>query len=96
MVGVDGVRMSDDNEQHAVVCRPTENFAPVAGSVRVYCNLCATEVWLSPATRELAGDSALILCIDCAPGVIETAAEVELLTPTAEQLAELRRWELGG
>ena len=81
--------MSD--ERHAVICRPTEGYAsPVAGSTREHCEICATEVWLSPASRAAGGGEPLVLCIECAPGVMATEQQVIVLQPTAEQLDELR------
>lgn len=72
-----------------VICEPTDTHAPhVSGSTREYCGICATEVWLSPATAELAGEDPGFLCVDCVPGVMRTN-DTKLMRPSATQFAEI-------
>jgi ribosome-binding protein aMBF1 (putative translation factor) len=84
--------MTDD--RYAVICKPTENYSPaVPNSTREYCEICATEVWLSPASRVAGGGAPMVVCVDCAPGVMKTEeTKPILLRPTAEQLRELHEY----
>lgn len=77
------------DERIAVICNPTEGFAPrVANCTREYCEVCAAEVWLSPASKAIA-ENIMVVCLDCAPGVMQTDQNPHLMLPTPAQLREV-------
>jgi hypothetical protein len=75
-----------------MICAPTATHAPsVQGCTREYCGICAEEVWLSPASKEMAPEGFACLCLDCAPGVIALDPDPEFMPASADQLAEVRQ-----
>jgi ribosome-binding protein aMBF1 (putative translation factor) len=75
-----------------VICVPTsvEGDHVMEGSTKEFCKLCAAEVWVAPTTRLISGPVEFV-CTDCAPGLLETVKDVEVMPPTRAQREELRR-----
>jgi rRNA maturation endonuclease Nob1 len=85
--------MSD--ETNYIVCltaRPENQHVP---SNKDICSLCGAEVWISPASVEMAAKhSAKIKCSDCFFKTIDTLpenAEVRIKMPSQEQIEEIKR-----
>lgn len=80
--------MSDDRP--VVICGFTDRPPSVDGARRAYCELCAEEVWLSPSSLAIA-PNIMIVCGECAPGIMMLDANPQFMPMTPQQAAELRR-----
>jgi ribosome-binding protein aMBF1 (putative translation factor) len=85
--------MSDDHV--VLMCVPTATLSePTIGSTRQYCELCGEEVWATPTSIAYAATSGrrvMFACTECATGLIEMDDRAEIMPPSPEQLAEMRR-----
>jgi len=78
-----------DDDTVRLVCLTASDHAPhVPGSVRKQCYSCGEDVWVSPASMEIAA-SLEFVCMECAPFAMEG---VDIMPPTPEQLWEVRRY----
>jgi hypothetical protein len=76
-----------------IVCTPTAwGDSDVPGAEKVWCALCAEEVWISPSSREVMKNEPRYMptCMPCAMGTMETDDDVRItMHPrTAEELKQ--------
>lgn len=75
-----------NDEVHIVIA--SRGKPRVAGSVKVSCWACMTDVWIAPSSQHI--PNARYLCFDCADKIVDP--DEDRLVFTREQLDELRRY----
>jgi hypothetical protein len=80
------------DETIRLVCMRASTHTPyVPGSVRKPCYSCDEDVWVSPASMEIAATLEFV-CSECAPYAMEDTGDYRIMPPTEDQLREVRRW----
>jgi len=70
-------------EKHAIVGARVEDLAsnPIKGSIEEPCRDCEQPTWVSPATREAAGEGAPVICTHCFLDIKDNDRDLMALTP---------------
>jgi hypothetical protein len=80
-------------DKHVLVAVPADE-EPGVSSVKGKCGMCEQEVWLSPASdtflRAHPGE-VFVVCMPCAPGLVELRGMPESVEMVPGQVGELRR-----
>ena len=80
-----------DEPVGVLVCLPVEDgFVPVAGSQEEICADCVTVIWVSPASKKVAGEGAIYCCPICSVKRISADPDPRFGKISDEQLEELR------
>lgn len=79
-----------------IVCIRVADLEPgrrIEGSREATCEDCAEVVTISPASmRRQAEEPCKVMCLPCALDRVDNAEEYEVVSPTAEQIEELKEF----
>ena len=74
-----------------LACVPRMGFLPVEGSHKKNCADCGIGIWVSPASRKVAGEGAIYCCLACSGKRITEDPNPEFAEISDEQIEELRK-----
>ena len=85
-------RSGDEWSDQSSICHSTSTPANIEGSTPGWCEICACEVWISPSSQKIIDDmQPTINCVECASGLMAMEADPRIMSPTLEQIEEIRR-----
>lgn len=71
----------DDDDRTTLICSPTAiQDHPLSGSIKGWCQICATEIWLSPQGQDFIRDqpATIVVCLDCGVGLASDEQHLNL------------------
>ena len=75
-----------------LACVPIlRGFRPIEGSREERCVDCGKSIWASPASKTVAGETAVFCCLSCVGRRIEKDHDPQFMQLSEGQLEELRK-----